>query len=136
MYLNNLSDPLFNLASYEANRTSGSSTRSRKDEEYSDANADATAVIYQIVRSDLVNDLTCTITTAVSNATTAKSISVNTKKNSSAINTYDTRSMNMNMKEGKYQWYIITNPEPVWSLIVVTVDNARKLMDLLKDRTV
>ena len=34
----------------------------------------------------------------------------------------------MSMKEGKYQLYIVTNPEPVWSLIAVIMENADKLI--------
>ena len=44
--------------------------------------------------------------------------------------------MNLSTKEGNYQWYIVTKPEPGWSLIALTVENADKLMDLFKYRTI
>ena len=41
--------------------------------------------------------------------------------------------MDLSTKKGKYQWYIITKPEPGWGLTAVTVENADKLMDLFKN---
>ena len=58
------------------------------------------------------------------------------KTHSSAIDPYNTILMDMNTKEGKYQLYIITKPEPGWSLLTVTVENADKIIDLCKYRTV
>ena len=93
-------------------------------------------IIEPTVFDDLVTAPTGAITTIVSNITTARPITVNAKMHYSAINPYNTRSMNMDTKEGKYQYYIITNPKPGWSIIVVNMENAEKLLKLFKDRTV
>ena len=113
---------------------SGTITSSmQNDNEDSDNYSNTTANIYPTILAALVTALTGAITTAVYNTNTTRPVSVNAKTHSSVINPYDSRSMNMITKDGKFQWYIITKPKPVWSLIVVTVENAEKLMDLFKD---
>ena len=116
---------------------SSTQTRIRKDNDKDgDDDANVMAFIDPIIFASLVTALTGAITTTASNTTATRPVSVKAKKYSSAIYPYDSKLMDTSTKEGKYQFYIATNPEHGWSLIGVTVEKADKLMDLSKDRTV
>ena len=83
---------------------SGTRTRSRKDDgEDSGNDANVTAVIYPKILNACVTTLTGAITTTVSKATTARTVSFNENNNSYEINPYDSKSMDLSTKEGKYQ---------------------------------
>ena len=53
---------------------------------------------------------------------------------SSSIDPYDTQSLELDTKEGKYQWAMITRKLDTWRILAVSVENADPLMDLFKDR--
>jgi len=56
------------------------------------------------------------------------------KKYSTSLDPYDTQGLDTDTKDGKYQWSIITKMIGGWKLLSVSVENADRLMDLLKDR--
>ena len=94
------------------------------------------AVIDPTILATLVTALTVAITTAFSNVAASQPVLVKSKTHSSVIDTYDSNLMDLRTNEGKYQCYIVTKPEPGWTIIAVTVKNADKLMGLLKYRIV
>ena len=83
---------------------SGTITSSmQNDNEDSEKYSNTTANIYPTILAALVTALTGAITTAVYNTNTTRPVSVNAKTHSSVINPYDSRSMNMITKDGKFQ---------------------------------
>ena len=100
-------------------KTATTKTATKKDgnDKYGnneDGNDDAIAktVIDPTILASLATAITGAITNTVSNATATKPISLKKKAHSSGIDPYDSKSMYMSTKEGKYQWYIITKPKP------------------------
>jgi hypothetical protein len=87
----------------------------------------------------LVAALTNAITAAVNAATAAPipaAADAATKKSkiSTAINPYDTESMNLSTKEGKHHWQMVTQKEDGWKPVSLTTENSEVLADLFKDR--
>ena len=125
------------LARYESYRISGTQTRSTQDNN-EDGNNDAnkTTVIDLTILAALVTAFPGAITTIVSNTTATQPVSVKLKTHSSVIDPYNSKYMDLSTKEVNYQWYIVTNPGPVWFLTAVILENMDKLMDLFKYHTI
>ena len=86
----------------------------------------------------LVMALTSTITTAVATAVAsvaaAPGASATARKVSTAINPYNTESIDLDSKEGKYHWKMVTAREEGWKPLSLTTDNSEAIADLFKDR--
>ena len=96
------------------------------------------AVIPSMAVDALVAALTFVITTSV--ATEVASVvaepaaSATARKLSTAINPYDTESMDLDSKEGKYHWKMVTAREEGYKPLSLTTDNYEAIADLFKDQ--
>ena len=52
-----------------------------------------------------------------------------------AIDPFDTHSMNFDTRDGKSQWFKLTEAAHDWKKIAIVTANAEKFTDLIKDRT-
>ena len=96
------------------------------------------ALIPSAALDALVAALTSTITTAVAkvvaSVAAALGASATARKVSTAINPYDTESMDLDSKEGKYHWKMVTAREEGWNPLSLTTDNSKAISDLFKKR--
>ena len=83
----------------------------------------------------MLTALTAAITAGFASAIPTPS-PVAAKKMSTSLDPYDTQSLDTDTKDGKYQWAVVTKMMPGWKLVPISVENADKFMDLLKDRLV
>ena len=74
--------------------------------------------------------LTQALTTAVSNRLVA---SATTTKYSTSIYPYDTTSVDVEKKDGKYQWAVVTNMMNGWKLVIANLENAENMMDIFNN---
>ena len=59
----------------------------------------------------LTSAITTAVATAVAGVAAAPGASANARKVSTAINPYDTESIDLDSKEGKYHWKMVTTRE-------------------------
>ena len=107
------------------------------DDEADEATAPDVGGVPAAAFTALVEAMTNAITAAVTAATSIPgSVSAAAKKTriSTAINPYDTESMNLSSKEGKHHWQMVTQREEGWKLLSLTTENSEVLADLFKDR--
>ena len=81
----------------------------------------------------MLKALTAAITAGFANASTTPTTAV-VKKHSTSLDPYDTQGFDLDTKDGKYQWSIMTRMIGGWKLLPISVENADRLMDLFKDR--
>ena len=93
------------------------------------------------VQPQAITELIAAITSAITAAVTAAGASTaggrpppTARKISTTINPYDTQSLDLESKEGKYLWKTATAREDGWKPIALTTDNSEALADLFKDR--
>ena len=55
-------------------------------------------------------------------------------KYSKSIDPYNTNSMDVKKKDGKYKWTVVTKIMDGWKLVTINVRKTKNLMDPLKDR--
>ena len=83
--------------------------------------------------------ITSAITTAVANAVAAPtpkpSQPAPQRSISTAIDPFDTHSMNFDTRYGKSQWFKSTEAAHDWKRIAIVTANAEKFTDLIEDRT-
>ena len=82
----------------------------------------------------LTSAITTAVATAVASVAAAPAASATARKVSNAINPYDTESMDLDSKEGKYHWKMVTAREEGWKPLSLTTDNSETIVDLFKDR--
>ena len=82
----------------------------------------------------LMSAITTPVATAVASVAAAPAASATARNVSTAINTYDTESMDMDSKEGKYHWKMVIAREEGWKPLSFTTDNSEAIADLFKDR--
>ena len=96
------------------------------------------AVIPSVALNALVASLTSAITTAaataVASVAAAPAASATARKVSIAIYPYNTESMDLESKEGKYHWKMVTAREEDWNPLSLTTENSKAIADLFKDR--
>ena len=82
----------------------------------------------------LMSAITTAVATAVASVAAAPGASATARKVSTAINPYNTESMDLDSKEGKYHCKMVTSREKVWKTLSLTTDNSKATADLFKDR--
>ena len=96
------------------------------------------AVIPSAALDTLITSLTYSITTSVATAVAsvaaAPGASTTARKLSTAINLYNMESMDLDSKEGKYDWKMVTAREESWKPLSLTTYNSEAIADLFKDR--
>ena len=84
----------------------------------------------------LTSAITMSVATAVASVSAAPRAFATAQKVSTAINPYDTESMDLDSKEGKYYWKMVTAREDSWKPLSLTTDNYEAIADLFKDQAV
>ena len=83
--------------------------------------------------------ITSAITTAVANKVAAPTPTppqpASQRSISTAIDPFDTHSMNFDTRDGKSQWYKSTEAATDWKRIAIVTANAEKFTDLIEDPT-
>ena len=82
----------------------------------------------------LKSAITTAVATAVASVAAAPAASATARKVSTAINLYDTESMDLDLKEEKYHWKMVTAREEGRKTLSLTTDNSEAIADLFKDR--
>ena len=90
-------------------------------------NSNANLLLDQATLQALVNAITGAFNTAASNASTSTATSTTY---STSIDPYDDNSLDVNQKDGRYQWVFLTKMQEGWKVCSVSVDTAEVLMDL------
>ena len=103
------------------------------EEERTGGNAVIPSASLNALVAALTSDITTTAATAVASIATAPAASVTARKVSTAINPYNTESMDLDSKEGKYQCKMVTAREKGWKPLSLTMDNPEAIDDLFKD---
>ena len=121
------------MAGRRAAAKRGSGDSSDNDE---DANQDQPAPLDVAA---FVAAITSAITTSVANTVTAPTPkppqTAPQRSISTAIDLFDTHSMNFDNRDGKIQWFKSTEAAHDWKRIAIVTANAEKFTDLIKDRT-
>ena len=94
-----------------------------------DPNLDDTNIDPPTLRT-LLNALTTAIAQGFSNASRPST----DRLHSTSIDPYDSKTLDLETKEGKYQWAMVTKMTDGWVKLAVNVENADILMDLFRDR--
>ena len=101
------------------------------DEEGTGGNANVPSVNIDALVAAMTNAITTAMTAAVSATAPPPST---LRRISTAINPYDTESLDLNSKEGKYHWKMVTEREEGWRALSLTTDSSEPLANLIKDR--
>ena len=81
----------------------------------------------------LTSAITMTVAMVVASAAAVPGAFATARKVSTAINPYNTESMDLDLKKGKYHWKIVTAREEGWKPLSLTTDNSEAISDLFKD---
>ena len=110
--------------------------RRGEDSSESDDSDDVAAAAPPMTMQAMVAAIATAITQGFAIAVAAPATPVLPTKRyySTSIDPYDTQCLEIDTKEGKYQWAMITRKLETWKILAVSVDNADPLMDLFKDR--
>ena len=82
----------------------------------------------------LTSAITTAVATTVASVAAAPEASATARKVSTAINPYDTELMDLDSKEGKFHWKMVTAREEGWKPLSLTTDNFEAIADLFKNR--
>ena len=104
------------------------------EEERTGSNAVIPSVALYTLVAALTSAITSSVATAVTGVATAPGVPVTARKLSTAINPYDTELMDLDSKEGKYHWKMVTVREEGWNTLSLTTDNSKAITDLFKDQ--
>ena len=108
--------------------------RGNADEE---GNTSGDAVVPSADIDDLVSALTYTITTAIATAVASVAAAprafATARKVNTAINPYNTELTDLDSKEGKCHWKMVTAREEGWKPLSPTTDNSEAIADIFKD---
>ena len=91
------------------------------------------AALYALVAA-LMSAITTAVATAIASIALAPRASMTARKVITVINSYDTKSMDLDLKEDKYHWKTVTVREEGWKPLSLTTDNSEAIADLFKDR--
>ena len=84
--------------------------------------------------ADLMSAITTAIATADASVALAPRASTTVRKGSTTINPYNTESMELDSKEGKYHWKMVTAREECWKPVSLTTDNSEAIADLFNHK--
>ena len=104
------------------------------EEERTDGNAVNPYAALDALVAALMSAITTAVSMAVASVAAAPGASATARKVSTAINPYDTELMDLDLKEGKYHWKMVTVREEGWNTLSLTTDNSEAITDLFKDQ--
>ena len=93
------------------------------EEERTDGNAVIPSAAQDGLATALTSAITTDVATAVASVAAAPAASATARKASIAINPYDTESMDLDLKEGKYHWKMVTAMEEGWKPLSLTTES-------------
>ena len=85
------------------------------EEENTGSNEVIPSTALDALSTALTSSITTAAATAVSSIAAAPEASATARKVSTATNLYDTESMYLDLKEGKYHWKMVTAREEGWN---------------------
>ena len=133
-----LSDPLFNSIDYEVQRMVSDSTKTRAAAKKKITTGDSSDNDNRTLPAADIRAFLSAITGVITTAVTAATTSMRTapyRSISTAINPFDTQSINFDTRGGKGQWYKCTEKTDEWKRIATVTANADLFTNLIKERT-
>ena len=106
------------------------------DNDGTDGNATIPSAALEALIAALTSAFSTAMTVAVAASSGAGPPAPPTARTiSTAINPYDTESLDLDSKEGKYHWKMVTSKEEGWKLLALTTDNSEALANLYNNCT-